>query len=176
MAVGGSTTNALVNKARGQCDRRKNGRSRVRALVTLAVVGGIALLLALVIGGNANAAPVCDGKTMTRDDVCVVYGRGAGTYSYEGMIGQRETAFSVMRGIGFGLAGLCAVLMIPAAVRLAPSRPWGTPAGGPCTRCRRGDLRKKRTTHSVSQGRTTYHYAGVVTLCTFCGFNSVSGR
>lgn len=31
----------------------------------------------------------------------------------------------------------------------------------------------RKTAHSVSQARTTYHCTGVVTLCAFRGFSSV---
>ncbi|MER5360073.1 hypothetical protein [Streptomyces sp. NPDC002785] len=174
-ALDRNKTQALVEKAKGERERLGNGRSRVSALVTLAVVGGIALLLALAVGGDPNEAPSCDDKTMARDDVCVIYssGGGGGSYSYQEMIDRRESGNTVKRGIGFGLAGLCAALMIPAAVRLDPSTPWGTEVAGPCPRCGGTNLREKKTGYSVSQGRTTYHYTGVVTLCTpACGFSS----
>lgn len=83
-----------------------------------------------------------------------------------------ESGSTAIRAIGFGLAGLCAVLMIPAAVRLDPYRPWGAPAAGPCPGCGGTNLREKRITHSFSQGRTTHHYTGVVALCTTCGRGS----
>ncbi|PVE10014.1 hypothetical protein OIE62_03045 [Streptomyces scopuliridis] len=173
-ALDNNGTQAMVEKAKGERERLETGRSRVSALVTLAVVGGIALLLALVVGGDPNEAPSCDDRTMTRDDVCVIYSSGGGgSYSYQEMIDRRESGDTVKRGIGFGFAGLCAVLMIPAAMRLDPSTPWGTKAAGPCPRCGGTNLREKKTTHSVSQGRTTYQYTGVVTLCTpACGFSS----
>jgi hypothetical protein len=173
VAMDKDKTQAMVNKARCERERLRTGRSRVTALVTLAVLGGIGLLLALAIGGDSNAAPTCDDETMTRDDVCVSYSSGGGgTYSYEEMIDRRESSNTVIQGIGFGLAILCAVLMIPAAVRLDPSTPWGTPVAGPCPRCGKTNLREKKTTHSVSQGRTTFHYTGIVALCT-CDFTSV---
>ncbi|MFD7091031.1 hypothetical protein ACFV94_24990 [Streptomyces sp. NPDC059896] len=175
VALGGDMTNALIDKARAERERRRSGRSRMSALVTLAVVGGIGLLLALTVGGDPDEAPTCDDKTMTRDDVCVIYssGGGGGSFSYEEMTGRRESGNTVLRGIGFGLAGLCAVLMIPAAERLDPSRPWGAPVTGPCPRCGMTNRREKKTTHSVSQGGTTYHCTGIVTLCADCGFSAV---
>jgi hypothetical protein len=167
-------TNALVARARGERERRSSGRSRATALFALAVVGGIGLLLALTVGGAPNEPPTCDDKTMTRGDVCVIYSNrgGGGSFSYEEMVDRRESSNTVMRRIGFGVAGLCAVLMIPVATRLAPSTPWGTPVAGPCPRCGKPNRREKKTTYSTSQGRTTYSYTGVVTLCT-CGFSAV---
>ncbi|MFE3826343.1 hypothetical protein [Streptomyces sp. NPDC059092] len=167
--------NALIDKARADRERRRSGRSRTTALVTAAVVGGIGLLLALTAGGDPDEAPDCDDRTMTRDDGCVIYSNrgGGGSFSYEEMIDRREQGVAVRRGIGFGLAGLCAVLMIPAAVRLDPSRPWGAPADGPCSRCGTVFLRERKTTHTVSRGGTGYHVTGVVALCALCGFSSV---
>lgn len=49
-ALDNNGTQAMVEKAKGERERLETGRSRVSALVTLAVVGGIALLLALVVG------------------------------------------------------------------------------------------------------------------------------
>lgn len=84
-------------------------------------------------------------KAMTREDVCVIYsGGGGGSFSYQGMIDRSESSDTVKRGIGFGLAALCAVLMVPAAVRLDPAEPWGTPVAGPCPRCGKPNRREKK--------------------------------
>ncbi|MFJ1872120.1 hypothetical protein ACWGKK_18565 [Streptomyces chartreusis] len=173
----GSMTNALIDKARAERERRRSGRSRTTALMVLAVLGGIGLLLALTVGGDPNEPPTCDDRTMTRGDVCMIYssGGGGGSFSYDEMVDRRESSDSVLRGIGFGLTGLCAVLMIPAATRLDPATPWGDPVTGPCPRCGKPNRRERKTTHSVTQGRTTSYYTGIVTLCT-CGYSEVRRR
>ena len=146
------------------------------ALIASAVVGGIGLLLALTVGGDPNEPPTCDDQTMTRGDTCVISSRGgSGSYSYEEMTDRRESSDAVWRGIGFGLAGLCPVLMVIAVVRLDPSTPWGAQIAGPCPRCGKPNRREKVTTYSESQGRTTWSYTGIVTLCT-CGFSAVRRR
>ncbi|TXS40613.1 hypothetical protein EAO75_37395 [Streptomyces sp. uw30] len=171
---GSNMTNVLIGKARADRERRRSGRSRITALTALAVVGGIGLLLALTVGGDPNEPPTCDDKTMARGDTCVIYSNrgGGGSFSYEEMVDRSESSDSVLRGIGFGLAGLCAVLMVPVAIRLDPATPWGDPVSGPCPRCGKPNRRERKTTHSVSQGRTTAYWTGIVTLCT-CGFGDV---
>lgn len=107
VALGRDMTNTLIDKARADRERRRSGRSRATALVALAVVGGLGLLLALAVGGDPNTAPACDDKTMTRDDVCVIYssGGGGGSYSYEEMIDRRESGSTVRRGSGSASPG-----------------------------------------------------------------------
>ncbi|MDC0769252.1 hypothetical protein [Streptomyces sp. HD] len=166
-------TSALINKARDERERRRSGRSRMSALIASAVVGGIGLLLALTVGGDPKEPPACDDQTMTRGDTCVISSRGgSGSYSYEEMIDRRESSDAVWRGIGVGLAGICPVLLVIAMVGLDPSTPWGAPVAGPCPRCGKPNRREKKTTYSVSQGRTTSYYTGIVTLCA-CGFGAV---
>ncbi|WP_189108888.1 hypothetical protein [Streptomyces camponoticapitis] len=167
--------NTLIDKARAERERRRSGRSRMTALIGLVAAGGLGLLLALTVGGDPNEAPTCDGETMKRDDTCLIISSrgGGGSFSYEEMADRRESGNSAARGIGFGLAGLCAVLIVPTALRLEPSRPWGVPAAGPCGMCGNTNLREKKTTHSVSQGQMTYSCTGVVALCDLCGSSSV---
>lgn len=130
---GGNMTNVLIDKARADRERRRSGRSRITALTTLAVVGGLGLLLALTVGGDPNESPTCDDKTMARGDTCVIYSSrgGGGSFSYDEMVDRSESSDSVLRGIGFGLAGLCAVLMVPVAIRLDPATPGATRSAGP---------------------------------------------
>jgi hypothetical protein len=76
--------------------------------------------------------------------------------------------------IGWGLVGLCVLLILPTAVKLSPSRPWGRPLDTVCPRCHQSNLQERRTKYSVTRGRITRTYTGMVTLCTAdCGHSSV---
>lgn len=172
-AVDEAEAQGIVETAMRGRARLHSGRSRRSALVTLAVLGGTGLLLAvLAAGGGPDAAPTCDGRTMTRGDVCVVDpDSGGGTYTYRQMIDRRESRHVVWSVLGYGLAGLCVVLMIPVAKWLDPATPWGARTTARCPRCGGTTLREKTTTRSTSRGRTAHHYTAVVTLCTpACGF------
>lgn len=159
---------ALVDKARTQRQQLGSGggEGRVPALIALAVLGGIGLLLALVVGASSNEAPTCGGNTMTRDDRCVIHsGGGSDSHSYQEMTDREQTTDTVIRWFGWCLAGPCAVLLIVAAL---PSPPWGTKVATPCPRCGGTELRQQKITHGA---RT-----GVVALCTpACGYASVEG-
>lgn len=177
MAAQGSTgTSAVIQKAIRQRRRLESGQSRILALLTLALAGGFGLLLALVLtAGNPNAAPTCDGQTMSPGDTCVVISTngGGGDYTYQQMIDQRDSSNHAWRVVGFCLAGLAVLLVIPVARALDPSKPWGTPVSYACPRCRQQNLREKRVTYSRHRGRTTHHYTGIVTLCApGCDFTS----
>ena len=159
---------AVIQTAIQQRRRLESGQSRILALLTLALVGGFGLLLALVLtAGNPNAAPTCDGQTMSLGDTCEVISTngGGGDYTYQQMIDRRDSNHHVWKVVGFCLAGLAVLLVIPVARALDPSKPWGTPVGHACPRCGQKNLREKRVTHSRSRGRMTYHSTGIVTLC-----------
>jgi hypothetical protein len=76
--------------------------------------------------------------------------------------------------VGWVLVGLCVLLIIPMAVKLDPAKPWGRPLDAVCPRCRQRNLRERRTKYSVTRGRITRTYTGIVTLCTAdCGYRAV---
>ncbi|MFE5588296.1 hypothetical protein [Kitasatospora sp. NPDC056531] len=181
MAVDGSNmAHAVIDTAVKERTRLHNGRSRTTALVVLGFLAAFGLFLALVVGkSDPTSAPTCDGKTMTRDSECRIWSNhgGGGTYSYDEMIDRRESSNGIWRVVGFGGAGLAVVLMVVAATKLNPNRPWGKPVAAACPRCHQPTLREKLTVHSISRGRTTYRYSGIVTLCTpVCGFTAVRQR
>jgi hypothetical protein len=166
---------AVIQKAIRQRQRLESGQSRILALLTLPLVGGFGLLLALVLtAGNPNAAPTCNGQTMSPGDTCeVISTSGGGNYTYHQMIDQRDSSNHAWKVAGFCLAGLAVLLVVPVARALDPSKPWGTPVSYACPRCRQKNLREKRVTYSRHRGRMTYHYTGIVTLCAAgCDFAS----
>ena len=158
---------AVIQTAIRQRKRRESGQSRIIGLLTLVVMGGFGLLLALMItAGKPNAAPTCDGQTMAPGDTCqfISSNGGAGDYSYRQMIDRRDSIVRDWKIVGFCLAGLAVLLLVPVARALDPSEPWGAPVGYACPRCGKTDLREKRITHT-RRGRTTHRYTGIVTLC-----------
>ncbi|MER6302434.1 hypothetical protein ABT247_23160 [Kitasatospora sp. NPDC001539] len=181
VAVDGSNmAHAVIETAVKERTRLQTGRSRTTTLVVLGFFAALGLFLALVVGkSDPTSAPTCDGQTMTRDSECRIWSNhgGGGTYSYDEMIDRRESSNGVWRVVGFGGAGLAVVGMVVAATRLDPKRPWGKPVAEACPRCHQPTLREKLTVHSISRGRTTYRYSGIVTLCTpVCGFSAVRQR
>jgi hypothetical protein len=167
---------ALIQKATRQRRRSESGQSRILALLTLALVSGFGLVLALVLtAGNPNAAPTCNGQTMSPGDTCEVISTsgGGGDYTYRQMIDQRDSSNHAWKVAGFCLAGLAVLLVVPVARALDPSKPWGSPVSYACPRCRQKNLREKRVTYSRHRGRMTYQYTGIVTLCAAgCDFAS----
>ncbi|MEU8923638.1 hypothetical protein AB0D10_22285 [Kitasatospora sp. NPDC048545] len=178
MAVdGGNMAQAVIDTAYNERKRLHTGRSRTTALVVLGLLAAVGIFLAVVVGkSDPDSPPTCDGHTMTRHSECRIWSNhgGGGTYSYDEMIDRRESSNGVWRFIGFGGAGLAVVLMAVSYTKLNPNRPWGKPVGAACPRCRELNLREKLTVHSVTKGRTTYRYRGIVTLCTpACGFSTI---
>ncbi|MFE6052595.1 hypothetical protein ACFQ6N_17715 [Kitasatospora sp. NPDC056446] len=170
----------VIDTAYNQRKRLQTGRSRTTALVVLGLLVGLGLFLALGVGkSDPNTVPTCDGHTMTRHSACRIWSNhgGGGTYSYDEMIDREESSKGVWRIVGFGGAALAAVLMVVSATKLNPNRPWGTAVNAACPRCRELNLREKVTVHSVTRGRTTHRYSGIVTLCTpACGFATIRQR
>ena len=175
-ALGNAMAPAVIQTAIRQRRRGESGQSRALALLTLTLLGGFGLLLALVLAaGNRNAAPTCNGQTMSPGDTCEIISTdgGGGDYSYQQMIDQRDSSNHAWKIVGFCLAGLAVLLVVPVARALDPSKPWGTPVSYACPRCGQKNLREKKVTHSRSRRRTTYHYTGIVTLCAAgCDFAS----
>jgi hypothetical protein len=168
------TTRAVINTAIAQRQRLGSGRSQAIAVVTLLVLTGIGLLLALAVGSaHANGIPTCNGQPMAQGDVCEVFDSrgGGGTFTYQQMLDREQSKDTVWRVIGWGLAGTGVLLIVPIARSLNPSKPWGQPVDAACPRCGELALRERLTTHSVTRGRTTYSHRGIVTLCTpDCGY------
>jgi hypothetical protein len=171
-----ASTSIVIQKAIRERRRLERGQSRIPALLTLALVGGSGLLPALVLtAGNPNAAPNCNGQTMSPENTCQVISTdgGGGDYTYQQMIGQRDSRDLAWKVVGFCLAGLAVLLVVPVARALDPSKPWGTRVSRVCPRCRQKNLSEKRVTYSRYRGRMTYHCTGMVTLCAAgCGFVS----
>jgi len=165
---------ALINTAIAQRQRLSSGRSQATAVITLLVLAGIGLLLALVVGSvHAGGVPTCDGKPMGQDDMCQVFDSrgGGGTFTYQQMLDRDQSKDTVWRVIGWGLTGTCVLLIVPVARQLSPSKPWGRPVDTACPRCGARALRERLTTQSVTRGRTTHSYRGIVTLCSpDCGY------
>ncbi|MFE4359492.1 hypothetical protein ACFU7Z_21115 [Kitasatospora sp. NPDC057518] len=181
MAVdGGNMAQAVIDTAYNERKRLHTGRSRTVAVVLFGLLIALGFFLALVVGkADPDTPPTCDGKTMTRHSECRIWSSrgGGGTYSYDEMIDRRESGNGVWRVVGFGGAGVAAVLMVVSIAKLNPNRPWGQPVGAACPRCRELNLREKHTVHSVTRGRTTHRYSGIVTLCTpACGFSAIRQR
>ncbi|WP_031066484.1 hypothetical protein [Streptomyces sp. NRRL WC-3742] len=172
-------TQTVIDLAVKQRDHRNSGRSRVTTIIVLGVIAAVGLFVALVIGSpDPDTPPTCDGKTMTHQNVCRIISRsGGGSYSYSEMIDRRESSSEVWRYIGFGTAGLMVVFMGVAYTKLDPKRPWGKPIEAACPRCHQPTLRENLTVHSVTHGRTTHRYSGIVTLCNpVCGFATIRQR
>ncbi len=112
---------------------------------------------------------------MSHGDTCEVISTdgGGGDYTYQQMIDRRDSGDHARKVVGFCLAGLAVLLVVPVTRALDPSKPWGTPVGYACPRCGQENLREKRVTYARHRGRTTYHYTRIVTLCVAgCGFAS----
>lgn len=156
-------TRAMADKARSE-RAKPSVTDRLIVLIVMAVLCGIGLLLALVVGAASNEAPTCGGNTMARDDRCVIHKGGSSeSYSYQEMLDREGTTDTVIRGFGWFLAWPSGLLLI---IALLPGAPWGSKVAGPCPKCGRTKLRKKEITH----GGCT----GTVTLCTSgCRFASV---
>jgi ribosomal protein L32 len=164
----------VINTAIAERQRLDSGRSQLSAVVTLLVLAGVGVLLALTIGAaHSNGVPTCDGRPMTQDDVCSVIDThsGGGTFGYDQMADRDKSKDTFWRVAGWGLAGVCAVLVVPVAAHLDPSKQWGQPVATRCPRCGEQTLRERLTTHSVMHGRTTRSYRGIATLCVSnCGY------
>ncbi|MFI2608494.1 hypothetical protein [Kitasatospora sp. NPDC018619] len=177
---GGAMAQAVIDSAYNERRRLHTGRSRTVAVVVFGLLIALGFFLALVVGkADPDTAPTCNGTTMTPHDQCRIWSTrgGGGVYSYDEMIDRRESGSGVWRVVGLGGAGVAAVLMAVCVARLNPGRPWGAPVAAACPRCREPNLREKRATHSVTRGRTTHRYSGIVTLCTpACGFCAIRPR
>lgn len=76
--------------------------------------------------------------------------------------------------VGWVVVGLCVLLIIPVVGKLDPAKPWGRPLDAVCPRCHQRNLQERRTKYSVTRGRITRTYTGIVTLCTAdCGYRAV---
>lgn len=170
----GDISRAVINTAIAERQRFNSGRSQLSAVITLLVLAGIGGLLALTVGSaHSNGVPTCDGHTMTQDDVCNVIDTrgGGGSFTYDQMADRDKSKDTFWQFAGWGLAGVCVVLVVPVAARLDPSKRWGRPVAARCPRCGEQTLEERLTTHSVMHGRTTRSYRGVVTLCVpNCGY------
>ncbi|MFE0463182.1 hypothetical protein ACFW1A_28405 [Kitasatospora sp. NPDC058965] len=178
MAVlSGDMAQAVVETAVTQRRRLESGSSRRTGLVVLGALAVLGLVLALAVaGGQSDAAPTCDGQTMSVHDICQIFSThgGGGSYGYQEMIDRRESQHQIWRVVGFGVTALSLLLMVPVFRRLDPSRPWGNPVAETCPRCGGPNLRERSTTHSVTRGRTTHRFTGIVTLCApTCGFTAI---
>ncbi len=170
------SASAVIQQAVSQRQRLQSGQSRMLALLTLTLMAGLGLVSALLLArGSPNAAPTCNGQTMSRGDTCEVISSdgGGGTYTYQQMIDRRDSGDQAWKVVGFCLAGLAVLVVVPVTRALDPSKPWGTPVGYACPRCGQENLREKRVTYARHRGRTTYHYTRIVALCgAGCGFAS----
>ncbi len=146
-------------------------------MITLLVLGGIGLLLALTIGlRNPNAVPTCDGQPMGQRDTCHIYssGGGSGSYTYGQMVDRQKSPYTMWRVIGLSDAGVCVLLVVPVARTMNPTKPWGRPLDRSCPRCGRNTLQERKTPHRISPGGATHSHTGIVTLCTpECGYATV---
>lgn len=170
------TTQAVINTAIAQRQRLGSGRSQATAMVTLLILAGIGLILALTVGSaHADGVPTCNGQPMSQNDVCeVISTNGGGSFTYQQMLDRDRSKDTVWKVIGWGLAGTCVLLVVPIARSLSPSKPWGQPVEAACPRCGAQTLRERLTTHSVTRGRTTHSYRGIVTLCIpDCGYATI---
>ncbi|MFJ9692441.1 hypothetical protein [Kitasatospora sp. NPDC101183] len=176
----GNMAQTVIDTAIKQRLRRSTGRSRTSTVVVLGAIAVIGLFVALVIGSpDPDTPPTCDGTTMTHRNVCrIISSRGGGgSFTYSEMIDRRESSKEIWRYVGFGTAGLMLVSMVVAFGKLDPKRPWGKPVAAGCPRCHQPTLREQVAVHSVSHGRTTHRYSGIVTLCTpVCGFATIRQR
>jgi len=74
-----STASAVIQQAVRQRRQLQSGQSRTVALLTLALMAGFGLVLALVLtSGNPNAAPTCNGQVMSRSDICDIISTDGG--------------------------------------------------------------------------------------------------
>lgn len=113
---------AMVYKARPRRQQVRNTDGLV-GLMGLAVLCGIGLLLALVVGASSNEAPTCGGNTMARGGRCVVHsGGGTYNYSYQEMLDREGTTDTIIRGFGWFLAWPSGALLV---LGLISSVPWG---------------------------------------------------
>ncbi|KJS59491.1 hypothetical protein [Streptomyces rubellomurinus] len=176
----GNMSQTVIDTAVKERERLHTGRSRTSTMVVLGLLAAAGLFAALVLGkADPNTPPDCDGHTMTHTSLCQIISNrgGGGTFSYSEMIDRRESSKEIWRYVGFGTTGVMLVSMVFAFTKLDPNRPWGTAVPAACPRCYQPTLREKLTVHSVTRGRTTYRYSGIVTLCTpVCGFRTIRQR
>lgn len=173
-----TTSQAVIVTAIKQREQQASGQSRTTAVLVLLGLAGVGLLLALVVGSaHANGVPTCNGQTMSQTDVCAVFSSNGdgGNFTYQQMLDRDSSHDTRWRVIGWGLTVVSLLVIMPVAGSLDPTKPWGRSVGIACPRCgEKTTLQEKLTAHSVTRGRTTYTYKGMVTLCTpECGYASV---
>jgi hypothetical protein len=168
----------LIRRAISDRQSRRSGKSRVRALISAAIltVLGVLSVVFLYPGDHSGSAPLCDGRTMSPGDICNEFANGslAHSYTYQQMLAHQQASnpFALVLAIIAILAAILAVVL--AFTRLSPGRPWGKPGAGSCPQCGQAGLREKLTVLVESRGRTRTTWRGIVTLCTpECGFTTV---
>jgi hypothetical protein len=168
----------LISAAVKERESRRSGKSRIRALISAAILVGLSAITIVFLypGDHSGAAPVCDGRTMSPGDICDQYVNGslAHSYTYQQMLAHQQASHPL--ALVFGTVGLAAavLVLVLAFTRLGPGRPWGKARADSCPQCQQPALREKPMAHMETHGRTRTTWRGIVTLCTpECGFAAV---
>lgn len=168
---------AVINTAIAERQRLSSGRSQLSAVLGLLVLAGIGLVIALTAGAaHSHGVPTCNGRPMGQTDVCMVIDSqgGGGTFDYDQMLQRDKSKGTGLKIVGWSLVGVGVVLIVPVAASLDPSKRWGRTVEAKCPRCGEQTLQERLTTHSVTRGRTTRSYRGVVMLCVpSCGYTAI---
>src|ERR1700745_1444964 len=142
----------LINRAIKERESRRSGKSRVRAIISVATLAALSVISIVFLypGNHSLAAPVCDGKTMSPGDICDRYVNGVldHSYNFQQMLAQQRADNPTW--LVLGIIGIAAAVfaLVMAFTRLSPGRPWGTAQVAACPQCGQPSLSEKKMAYS----------------------------